>query len=89
MAGQDRPGQLVRKQCELDRLVSRGSAARRYTGQQRKGVPGIVKPSCLGVLVVSTSAGRALTGRSATAAALTEVDRDAQMALPALCTLDR
>lgn len=49
----------------------------------------MVKPSCLGVLVVSTAAGRAVVGRSATAAELTELDRDAQMRLPALHTADQ
>ena len=43
----------------------------------------MVKPSCLGVLVVSMVAGDAVEGRSATAAALTEDERDAQMCLPA------
>ncbi len=43
----------------------------------------MVKPSCLGVLVVSMVAGDEVEGRSATAAALTEDDRDAQICLPA------
>jgi hypothetical protein len=47
--------------------------------------PGMVKPSCLGVLVVSTFGAAVAGSRSATAAAFTwEADRDAQMCLPAV-----
>ena len=45
--------------------------------------PGMVKPSCLGVLVVSMDAGAAVAGRSATAAALTAFVREAVTQWPA------
>ncbi len=74
-------------------MAQQGMAKQRNVISRRRDgdVPGMVKPSCLGVFVVSMAAGFAVVGRSATAAAFTEVDSDAQMALPAVqsCTRGR